>query len=169
MNPLGGGGDQTVRVGRETRRLFLKQATVPGEVAALSLSSARSALEGALRDIQKLARELERPRLEARRALRARALDRPEPVAWELALDEIRDTGLELRPRLPYSDPHDFTGPDRVSRQAARAAAKLPLSEILEPIALDPLTVVDDADFLDEIAAQPNVPEAVRKGLRELY
>ena len=168
MDPLGA-GDQTVRVGGETRRLFLKQETVPGEVAALRLSTARSTLAGAFRDIRKLARDLEARPPDALTARRARALDAPQPVVWSLALDEIRDTGLELRPRLPYSGPRDFTGPERFSRRAARAAASAKLSEILQPIALDPLTVVDDAKFLDEVAAQPNVPAAVRTGLRGLY
>jgi hypothetical protein len=168
MDPLGG-GDQTVRVGGETRRLLLAQETVPGEVAALPLTTARSVLAEAFRDIRKLARELERR--PDTRAARSRAVpaDAPEPPVWTLALDETRDTGLELRPRLPYSGPRDFTGPEPFSRRAARAAASAKLSEILRPIALDPLTVVDDRDFLDQIAAQPNVPEAVRAGLRGFY
>ena len=53
-------------------------------------------------------------------------------------------------------------------RAAARAAAP-PLSQILGPIALDPLTVADDADFLAKLEAQPNVPLPVRSGLRGLY
>jgi len=86
---------------------------------------------------------------------------------WSLALDEIRDTGVDLRPRLPWSGPRDFTGPQRVSR-SAKVAAK-PLSELLEPIKLDPITVAADADFLTQIKAQPNVPEPVKQGLRDLY
>jgi hypothetical protein len=168
MGPLGG-GDQTVRVGGETRQLFLRQESVLEEVAALPLTRARSMLSGAFRDIRKLARELEtRPDTRAVRARRVPA-DAPEPLVWTLALDETRDTGLELRPRLPYSGPRDFTGPQPFSRRAARAAASAKLSEILRPIALDPLTVVDDSDFLDQIARQPNVPEPVRDGLRRFY
>jgi hypothetical protein len=56
-------------------------------------------------------------------------------------------------------------GPDHV---APRAAAQ-PLSKILQPVTLDPLTVADDRNFLKQIAAQPNVPEAVRTRLAELY
>lgn len=36
-------------------------------------------------------------------------------------------------------------------------------------IELDPLTVVEDADYLGRIAAQPNVPAQIRDGLRTLY
>ncbi len=94
-------------------------------------------------------------------------LDAAAAPIWSLALDEIRDTGVDLRPRLPLNGPRDFTGPQRVPR-GAKVAAK-PLSELLEPIKLDPITVADDADFLTQIEAQPNVPEPVKKGLRDLY
>jgi 5-methylthioadenosine/S-adenosylhomocysteine deaminase len=88
---------------------------------------------------------------------------------WSLALDEIQDTGADLRPRLPLSAPRDFTGPERAPRGAALARAAAPLSTILKPIRLDPLTVADDADFLDRIEEQRNVPEEIRRGLRQLY
>ena len=158
--------DQTVRVGGETRRLFLDQATGDPDVKAVSLSTATSRLRAALRDIKKLAQELERPK---RVALRAkRALDVAERPVWSLALDEIQDTGVDLRPRLPFRGPRDFTGPDRTLRGAAAATAA-PLSSILEPIRLDPLTVANDDDFLAQVAAQPNLPEPIRQGLSALY
>ena len=62
--------------------------------------------------------------------------------------------------------PWNFTGPKRA---AVKAAASLPLSGILKPIQLDALTVADDADFLDAIEHQPNVPADVKGGLRALY
>ena len=93
------------------------------------------------------------------------ALDAAQPVVWSLALDEIRNTGVDLRPRLPFNGPHDFTGPDRI----ASLAAAQPLSAILKPMTLDPLTVADDPDFLGDIARQPNVPDPVRSGLAQLY
>ena len=73
-----------------------------------------------------------------------------------LALDEIQGTGVDQRPRLPFNGPRDFTGLKGVS---SRGAA-VPLSQPLQSIALDPLTVADDANFLTEIANQPNVPES---------
>jgi hypothetical protein len=65
---------------------------------------------------------------------------------------------------VPFDGPRDFTGPEPF---AARAAA--PLSTLLRPIELDPLTVADDANFLAHIAEQPNLPEVVRTGLAKLY
>jgi hypothetical protein len=73
--------------------------------------------------------------------------------------------GPELRPRLPFNAPNDFTGPERASVRAASA----PLSTILKPIELDPLTVADDPNFLSDIANQPNVPEPIRAGLANLF
>ena len=55
-----------------------------------------------------------------------------------------------------------------LKRVSLRAAAA-PLSTILQPIALDPLTVADDPNFLSEIANQPNVLNSVRTGLVLLY
>jgi cytosine/adenosine deaminase-related metal-dependent hydrolase len=157
MQSLGHAGE-TLRVGGRSRRLFLEQQTADPDVASVSLSAARTALRQAFNDLPRLAAELERPK--ARRA----ALDAPEPVVWSLALDEIQATGIDQRPRLPFNGPRDFTGPEIA---APRAAA--PLSTILEPIELDPLTVADDPNFLEEIKNQQNVPEAVRTGLAKLY
>lgn len=161
MGALGTKGE-TLRVGGKTRCLYLEQATADPDVVGVSLSTARSTLRAAFRNLPKLARELEQPK--SMRAMRA-ALDTPEPVVWSLALDEIQATGVDLRPRLPFNGPRDFTGPERVSARAASA----PLSTILQPIELDPLTVADDPTFLSEIENQPNVPEVIRLALAKLY
>jgi cytosine/adenosine deaminase-related metal-dependent hydrolase len=161
MRALGSEG-QTLSVGGEKRQLFLQQATADPDVGSVSLSAARRALRAAFRDLPKLARELEKPK--PKKALQA-ALDAARPVIWSLALDEIRATGVDQRPRLPFNGPRDFTGPKRVSTSASAA----PLSKILGPIALDPLTVADDPDFLSKIADEPNVPDPVRAGLAQLY
>jgi len=158
MNAFGPLGE-SIRVGGRLRRLFLEQESGDPDVAGVSLRTARTVLRKAFRELPKLARELEKPR-----RLERAALDAPQPVVWSLALDEIQDTGIEQRPRLPFSGPRDFTGPDHA---AVRATA--PLSTILQPITLDPLTVADDRNFLEEIAKQPNVPEGVRAGLAQLY
>jgi hypothetical protein len=164
MKALAPGGEP-VKVGGQARRLYLAQATSDPDVAPVTLGKAKATLREAFRTIAALARQAERPSVSRRR----RALDAPSSPVWSLALEEIRDTGLELRPRLPFDGPRDFTGPERVSRRAASAARAAPLSEILGPIDLDPLTVADDRDFLDLVEGQPNVPEPVRLGLRELY
>ena len=153
---------ESLLVGGQRRTVFLKDERGDPDIASVSLAEATRALRDALHDLPALARRLEEPR--PAHALRL-ALDAPRRPTWSLALDEIQDTGIDLRPRLPYAGPEDFTGP---GLQALRAAAPQ-LSALLGPVELDPLTVADDADFLARIAAQPNVPAAVREGLAALY
>jgi 5-methylthioadenosine/S-adenosylhomocysteine deaminase len=155
---------EAVRVGGQARRLFLEQTTADPDVAPVPLRKATSTLREAFRDIVALARQAEAPRRVARRSL-----DAPDAPVWSLALEEIRDTGVELRPRLPLDGPRGYTGPERVSRRATAAARSAPLSQILGPIDLDPLTVANDHDFLSLVERQRNVPEPVRLGLRALY
>jgi hypothetical protein len=162
MTSLGADGE-TVRVGGQSRKLFLKQETSDPDVAAVSLAKATTSMRDALRDIAKLAKKAEtaKPAIAKKRALDAAV----RPV-WSLVLDEIQNTGEEIRPRLPLNGPRDFTGP-RTAGPVMAAAPKL--STILKPIELDPLTVADDEDFLDQIEQQPNVPKRVKNGLRDLY
>jgi 5-methylthioadenosine/S-adenosylhomocysteine deaminase len=157
MKALGHTGEK-LRVGGLSRELFLEQQSGDPDIASVSLRSARDALRKAFRDLPRLATEIEKP------TVVRRALDAPEPVVWSLALDEIQPTGIDQRPRLPFNGPNDFTGPETATPRAAT-----PLSELLEPIVLDPLTVADDRSFLAAIKTQQNVPEAVRKGLAKLY
>jgi cytosine/adenosine deaminase-related metal-dependent hydrolase len=156
--------DQTVSVGAESRKLYLKQATGDPIVDAVPLSTAREQLRDALLNISKLAKQAEKPKPPA--AKRAARLDAHASPIWSLALDEIQDRGVDLRPRLPFNGPRDLTGPKRA---AVPAAAAPPLSTILKPVRLDPLTVADDEDFLDSIEQQPNVPDPIKNGLRALY
>lgn len=156
-----GPAGESIQVGGKERRLFLQQATSDPNVAAISLSEARRSLRAAFSDLPQLARELEQPKPKTKR----KVLDAADPVVWSLALDEIEETAVEIRPRLPFIGPGDFTGPARITPKAAAR----PLSAILEPIKLDALTVADDADFLAQIAAQPNVPAQVRSKLASLY
>ena len=156
--------DQTVKVGGQSRKLYLKQETSDPDVSVVSLSKATSQLRTALLNIATLAKEAEKPKAVAARKL---ALDTTAKPVWSLALDEIQDRGEDIRPRLPFNGPGDFTGAKRAAVNVT--AASPPLSSILKPIQLDPLTVADDPGFLDAIEHQPNLPEAVKSNLRSLY
>jgi cytosine/adenosine deaminase-related metal-dependent hydrolase len=159
MKALGAPGEG-IRVGGLSRVVFLRQATADPVVAATPLGQARDTLRDAFRRMPELARKLEQP-LPATPRL---ALGRPAAPVWSLALDEIEDTGVDLRPRLPLPGRATLTG---ASRAATRAAA--PLSTVLEPMELDPLTVADDQKFLERIAAEKNLPAYLRTGLAALY
>jgi hypothetical protein len=49
--------------------------------------------------------------------------------------------------------------------EVAEAAEASPLSEILEPLALDPLTVIDDRGYPARLRAQRNMPPDVAAAL----
>jgi 5-methylthioadenosine/S-adenosylhomocysteine deaminase len=155
-------GSEPVRVGHSNRQIFFEQETSDPDVAQVSLAEARTRLEKALHDIATLAKEIETPKPERRQA----PLDANARPAWTIALDEITDCGVEFAPRLPLDAPNDVSGADRFPAPLSRAAP--PLSTVLNPVKLDPLTVADDGTFLDRIAQQPNVPDAVRNRLSDL-
>jgi hypothetical protein len=67
---------------------------------------------------------------------------------------------------LPFAGPRDFTGPERAPLVGAASA---PLSTVLRPVHLDPLTVADDNKFLEKIAQQPNLPPGIKTALHVLY
>lgn len=154
---------EALLVGGEPRRLFLEQATADPRVQAVRFAAARRKLSDAFAELPELARELERPKVARRGPLRA--LDAAEPIVWSLALDEIQDTGLELRPRLPFGAAGAVTGPRRLS---LRAAAK-PLTDVLDPLELDAPTVADDAQFLERVKAERNLPAGFADELASLY
>jgi cytosine/adenosine deaminase-related metal-dependent hydrolase len=148
---------ETVKIGSASRRLFLKQDTQDPQVGAISLSDATAALKAALHKLPALAKQLENPKP----ALRARVPASGAPV-WRLALDEIMDSGESLRPRLPLG--HVHTG-----ARALAGSGTLPLSQVVEPLMLDPLSVAGDAEFLSSIRTQKNLPPWLAQGLIAAY
>ena len=139
---------------------FWKQDTQDPVVGAIKLSQATETLEDALSRLPALAKQLETPK-------RASAIGRARaPVTWQLALDELEDTGVDLRPRLPSRRAADSPGAHATPRLPA--AAK-PLSEILQSLKLDPLTVADDPDYLPSLAVQRNPPQFVKDALAAFY
>ena len=79
-----------------------------------------------------------------------------------LALDEFEHTDFTQRPHLTFKGA--VTGPV----DGPQAAAP-PISSLLSPMQLDPLTVADDPNWLDAIAQEMNLPAYMAPGLRALY
>jgi cytosine/adenosine deaminase-related metal-dependent hydrolase len=154
LKTAGVAGSERIRVGGRDRELFLDQATADPLVRPLTLARSRAMLREALAELPRLAEELETPRPKARRRV----------PAWGLALDEIEETGVSMRPRLALPGTRAATGP---ATRAPKASA--PLSQILAPVRLDPLTVADDGEFLESIARQRNLTLEFKKRLAELY
>ncbi|MDM0039389.1 amidohydrolase family protein [Variovorax sp. J22G21] len=161
MRKLGFAGE-TLKVGGTNRMLFLAHPAEDPLTKDLTLSGASDRLTRALRGLPALARKAERPR-----PISLMAMARAGANTWRLALDEILDTGVEMRANLPVRVPGGRT---------LRAAAMRPvfaetkkLSAVVMPLAIDALTVVDDAGYLDALDAQRNVPDTIKEGLRDLW
>ncbi len=155
---LGTAAKETVRIGGNLRALNLDQADGDPVVGAITLSQARDTLRDALHRLPDLAHAIES------QPHNAMAVMGGGPLTWSLALDEIEETGMEVRPRLRGARGR-ATGP-RIDMTAVTA---VPLSTVLKPLTLDPLTVADDDDFLDAVELQRNLPATVRTGLRGMY
>lgn len=161
MRKLGFPGE-SLDVGGAARMLFLAHPAEDPLVQQLTLAAAGDRLTRALRGLPALARKAERPR-----PISPLALARGGANVWRLALDEILDTGVEMRANLPLRVPGGRT---------LRAAAMRPvfaetrkLSAAVMPLAIDALTVVDDTGYLDALDLQKNVPESIKEGLRDLW
>jgi hypothetical protein len=141
--------------------LFLKQESADEVVAGIPLAQSTRTLVDALRRLPALASDLENSRTGPARAMADR-LTRSGPPVWFLALDEIEPTGSELRPRLPGTN-------GRASGPRVGSARAVPLSQLVSPMTIDPLTVADDSEFLDRVEAQTILPAFVRAHLRDMY
>jgi Amidohydrolase family/Peptidase family S41 len=158
-------------VGGADRVLDLTDALGDPVVGALSLADAEARLAEGLRTLPELARVLENP-ITAGAVLGAS--DGASPGVWFLELDHDELDGTSDRPAFGGLDVFsaDGTGAGGGPMGLAPFGAAEPLSEVLGPLALDPLTVVDDETYTDRLAGVPDLsPEAVEviKGLARLY
>ena len=146
---------ETVQVGSTTRVVYLAQDGVDPAIASLTVAEATNRLVDAMGRLPELAKKLESPI--------AAALPKPH-IRLVLDHDEEDDevSNLAQRPHLPGPDgrPTGELSPD------LSAAASKPLSELVKPMKVDPLTVVDDGDFIDILIAETNLPQAVSDGLK---
>jgi 5-methylthioadenosine/S-adenosylhomocysteine deaminase len=133
------------------RLLYLVQESGDPDVGALSLSEAAALLADGLKRLPELAKDMiEHPTL--------------DPEATFLVLDHENEDegGSDMRPHLP--------GPGgELTAMTNGFAASTPLDELLEPLTLDPLTVVDDDRFVDALAAEANLPKEVADHVHDLF
>jgi hypothetical protein len=140
---------ESFSVGGSVRVLNLVQATEDPDVAPISLTLAKTRLTQALASLPNLP-----PPPVAKRAVKAGSL------TWSLVLDELGPTGMDVRPHLPLK------GKATMAEAKGKVGATDP---VLKPLKLDPLTVVDDSDFLELIGTEKNLPDYVKEGLPQLY
>ena len=141
------------------RRLDLRIPDSLASASRLSLRQAVDRLRKGLKDLRTLARALEHPPRPVRHA-GAKAKPR-----WFLELEHEEPPGLSIRTRF-RSEPD---APKKISGMLTPAAAAIPLSKLLGPLTLDPLTVVDDHSFVERLTAQANLPATFKTALRKLY
>ena len=149
---------ETVKIGGLQRRLNLVEAGADPVVGGLTLGAARSELTSALANLAALAKLLEDPPPGAALA----ALTDPTPQ-WFLELDHDEPAGVAIRPHLPGPD-----GQQTGRAELPLALASKPLSTLLEPMTLDPLTVADDPGYWARLAAQTNIPKPIRDAIATL-
>lgn len=148
-------GTEQWRIGSAERVLNLAQETANLVVGALRLSEARDRLREGMGRLPELARRLEEP---------SRALVAETTPQWSLVLDHEEPPGTAIRPHLPFNVAN---GPEAL-RLTDVMAVQPPLSQILEPLELDPLSVADDPSFVDRLSEQRNIPGYVKEGLSTL-
>jgi len=159
-----GPGLETLTVGGAQRVLYLTQATEDPDVAALGYGQAQTQLENALANLEAMRLEQEAARPEPARPEALAGAPAVQPGHPRLALDEFEHTDVTQRPHLRLAGA--ITGPtDRVTG----IPPGVPVSSLLQPTHLDPLTVADDAGWLDAVTGEQNLPGYLAPGLRALY
>jgi hypothetical protein len=159
-----GPGLETLTVGGEQRVLYLTQATQDPDVTALGYGQARTQLKAALLNLKAMRLEQEAaapPTAEPEALAGAPAVQPGHP---RLALDEFEHTDFTQRPHLRLGGA--VTGP---TDRAAAAPPGAPVSALLGPVQLDPLTVADDPTWLQRVTAETNLPGYLAEGLGTLY
>ena len=163
MGALGFGdlGTEQWRVGSAERVLNLVQEAASPVVGALKLGDARDRLRDGLRRLPELARRLEEAAPQALTEATVGA-----GTGWVLLLEHEEPPGFAIR-RHPVLGAEAST--PRLAEFQAEAQAAQPLSQLLGPLGLDPLTVADDETFVERLGEQRNLPDYVKEGLPELF
>jgi 5-methylthioadenosine/S-adenosylhomocysteine deaminase len=150
---------ETFTIASNPRWLYLKDPAADPLVGGLTFTQAKERLADALNRLPELASQLEHPS-----SVPKLADANLGETRWFLQLDHDESPGFALRPHLP-----DSSGFPTAMTSTDLAAASEPLSSVLTPLTLDPLTVADDRHFLTAIGNERNVWPDVKAGLPELY
>jgi len=149
-------GIEAFKVEGKTINLNLHDATADPLVEGLKLSTAIDRLTTGLKNIKSLATAQEHPQRAVAGMPLALAAAVKQPAVWRLVLDHEEPAGESIRPR--FTAEVEKAPIMRLSAVEAAAAAP-PLSQILEPLELDAITVVDDASYLLRLREQTNLPK----------
>jgi C-terminal processing protease CtpA/Prc len=140
------------------RRFNLAHEAADPLVRDLTLSEAESRLQDGMKRLPELAALLENPIASA--SVLGAVVPGQEGV-WVIDLDHEDHDRLVARPQLPFGGV--ATG------VFAQASTVEPLSQILESMRLDPLTVTDDERWAETLALQTNLDFAIKRGLARSF
>ena len=136
--------------GGRARLFYLEQASGDPVVGKLPLKEASDLLADALKRLPELAKDMvEHPTL--------------DPDATFLVLDHEPEEAFDQRPHLP--GPGGFP----TAMLDGAGARSTPLQDLLVPLTLDPLTVVDDSNFVETLAKEQNLPKEVADHVPDLF
>lgn len=143
-----------VKVGTSTRRLNLTNPQ-GAQFPDVTLTDATARLTEALASLPALAAE--------QRGEGPHPLTRSLGGVGALAAARAAASGFEIEFDELLGETEDAAPP------GGRPGAPRGTSSALEALELDPLTVADDDEFLDTLAAQPNPSKAFKAALKKLY
>lgn len=134
-------------------QIHLKQATADPIVGNLKLVDAVNKLSDGLQNLPDLAKSLETV------SSKFSFANSDAPPQWFLVLDHNDEPeGEKLRMTM-----------SRGPMKAQPLMASQPLSEIVEEMELDKMTVADDPEFMNIIQNEQNLPQYLKDGLKKMY
>ncbi len=151
-----GNGSESWKIGRAKRILNLNQETQDLAVGSISLKNAKDLLTNGLKNLINLSKDLEK------QIIPMMSIAKPAATSWFLVLDHNELEGEAKRPHIPLNN-------NQPTAAFSVPTASKPISEIVEPIKLDPLTVADDKYFFNNLKNQLNLPDYIKKDLQKMY
>jgi 5-methylthioadenosine/S-adenosylhomocysteine deaminase len=167
MRKFGSKGMEAKTIGKQSKLFNLQQLTQDPVVGGLTLSAATKKVKDGLLNIKKLAtRSLPLRGMMDKQGNRFLVPLKPplqahEEPEWVLVLDHNEDEGEAVRPNFDPMAKHGLP---------FKKIAPMEITpDVLVPIRLDALTVAGDRTFFKKVAAQMNLPDYVKTGLKKMY
>jgi len=146
---------ETLTVGGAARVLDLDDPQSDPDIEKLTLADATTHLAAALKGLPQSKSAQEAMLLSAQ----AKSMPIQRHTKWRLALEEQEHHNVELRPRLEIAGVQ--TGPSLAAVKAEDVK--------VDSMTLDPLTIADDTAFAATFAAEINVPDYMKTGLKAYW
>ncbi len=156
-------GTEEYDINGSAKILNFNQNTADVVVGHLTLQEATNHLKDGLLNIKTLANNMTSPigAIHSPAIMGATDNEIIEPTSWFLVLDHNEEEGDDQRHHLPMDGQNTM--------ELIASVAATPIKDIVEPIDLDPLTVVQDAIFFTNLDGQINLPDYIKHNIRAMY